>query len=76
MVQLYLRMDRLDLAQAQLKSMKAADEDSTLSMLATAWVNLTIVRTPPIPPLLMSIVVCVMLCIILCYFVLDTLQVV
>jgi len=40
LVQLYLRMDRLDLAQAQLKSMKAIDEDHTLSILASAWVSI------------------------------------
>lgn len=43
MIQLYLRMDRLDLAQNTLKSMKALDEDNSLSMLATAWVNLSLV---------------------------------
>lgn len=42
-IQLYLRIDRLDLAQKQLKTMKSLDEDSILSMLATAWVNLSIV---------------------------------
>jgi len=38
LVQLYLRIDRLDLAQQQLKTMKGIDEDHTLSQLATAWV--------------------------------------
>jgi len=41
LVQLYLRMDRLDLAQKQLKTMRAADEDSTLALLATAWTHLS-----------------------------------
>ena len=39
--QIYLRMDRLDLAQKQLKSMRAIDEDSTLTQLATAWIHLS-----------------------------------
>ena len=43
MVQLYLRIDRLDLAQKEQKAMKALDEDNSLSMLATAWVNLSMV---------------------------------
>jgi coatomer protein complex subunit epsilon len=42
MVQLYLRIDRLDLAQKELKTMKAVDEDNTLSMLCSAWVNLAV----------------------------------
>ena len=44
LVQLYLRMDRHDLAEKQVKIMKAADEDSTLSMLSHAWTLLSSVR--------------------------------
>jgi coatomer protein complex subunit epsilon len=40
LIQLYLKMFRLDLAQKQLKTMKSIDEDSVLTMLATAWVNM------------------------------------
>lgn len=42
LVQLHLRICRLDLAQKQVKIMKALDEDSTLSMLATAWVDVSL----------------------------------
>ena len=38
-------MDRFDLAENQVKAMKASDEDSTLTMLASAWTNLSSVRT-------------------------------
>lgn len=48
LVQLYLRIDRLDLAQKQVKAMKAIDEDGVLAMLATAWTHLNLVR-PPFP---------------------------
>ena len=34
LVQLYLRMDRLDLAQKEVKAMKAVDEDSTLAQVS------------------------------------------
>jgi len=40
LVQIYLRMDRLDLAQQQLKAMKTLDEDHILTGLATAWIHL------------------------------------
>jgi hypothetical protein len=43
MVQLYLRIDRLDLAQKEQKAMKALDEDNALTMLASAWVGLATV---------------------------------
>jgi coatomer protein complex subunit epsilon len=41
MVQLYLRIDRLDLAQKMLKTMMAKDEDNTLTMLANCWTLLS-----------------------------------
>lgn len=41
---IYLRMDRPDQATAQLKSMQEADEDSTLSQLTAAWIDLYVVR--------------------------------
>ena len=40
LVQLYLRIDRLDLATKQHKAMKGIDEDSVLTAVAGAWVNL------------------------------------
>jgi len=46
LVQLYLRMDRLDFAMKQVAKMKAADEDCTLTMLATGWCHLA---TLPVP---------------------------
>jgi hypothetical protein len=36
-------MDRLDLAQQVLKTLKSSDEDHVLTMLATAWIHLSTV---------------------------------
>jgi hypothetical protein len=52
LVQLYLRIDRLDLAQKQVKQMKTTDEDSVLSMLANAWTNLATVSSESLRALL------------------------
>lgn len=41
LVQLYIRLDRLDFAQKQVQKMKSIDEDGTLSMLALGWCHLS-----------------------------------
>lgn len=43
-VQIFLKMNRSDYAERQLRAMQQIDEDHTLTQLANAWLNLAVVH--------------------------------
>jgi hypothetical protein len=45
MVQIYIQMNRVDLAEKQVKAMQSIEDESTLTQLAISWVYIAKVRS-------------------------------